>query len=310
MSATGGASTERRRSLAGGEESMRSDRERRLVRFLESRSTASVFACSLALLALIGWIDYVTGPEIGVSIFYLIPLALVAWRSGGLPALGLSILGAVEWYLAEAYGGRTYSNPLAACWNAAIRFGFFATVTSLIGVTSRLVDHERELARTDPVTGLANARHFYQVAESRIQRARAQSRALTIAYVDIDEFKQVNDRLGHAAGDDVIRAVGASMVSGVRATDLASRLGVDEVALLLPETPYGAATAVLRRLSERLDSLARKNGWLITFSIGAVTTSSPGSVDDLIRRADALMYEVKRNGKNGLRHELLSGSGA
>lgn len=310
MAATPGALQDRRRPARGQALAAGAAREERWFRFLESRSLAVVYASCVGLLVGIAWVDLITGFEIGLSYFYLLPIAGAAWRGGVRPALVLAVLAAYLWYLAEANGGRVYHNPFAVYWNAGVRYGFFATVAALIGVTRRLIERERTMARCDPMTGLANARQFYAVTERVMDRAREDSSPLTIVYIDIDDFKAVNDRLGHAAGDEVIRAVGARVASVVRPTDLVSRLGGDEFALLLPATPAEAATSVLGRVGDRLRELARENGWPIGFSIGALTTPATGSVDELVGRADALMYEVKRCGKNGLRHEVVADAAA
>src|SRR5205085_680354 len=126
-------------------------------------------------------------------------------------------------------------------------------------------------------------------------------RPLTLTYLDLDAFKQVNDTLGHAVGDELLKTVANTLRSSVRASDIVARVGGDEFALLLPESGVGTAEVVLRKLQSRLLHAMQEKQWPVTFSMGAITfLQIPHSCDDMLHSADQLMYEVKSHGKNGV----------
>jgi diguanylate cyclase (GGDEF)-like protein/PAS domain S-box-containing protein len=160
---------------------------------------------------------------------------------------------------------------------------------------------ERELARQDPLTGLANRRAFLETSEAEKERSRRYHHCFNIAYIDLDGFKKVNDTLGHAVGDQVLRQVGKTLRSNLRSTDAVARLGGDEFAILLVETDSASAEQVLRKLHELLRAAMKQNSWNVDFSIGLASyLSPPESIDNIIRTADGLMYSVKARGKGNL----------
>ncbi|MDI6740048.1 MAG: GGDEF domain-containing protein [Candidatus Edwardsbacteria bacterium] len=130
----------------------------------------------------------------------------------------------------------------------------------------------------------------------------------TAAYIDLDNFKTINDSFGHSTGDDILKLIANIMNSIVRQSDIIARAGGDEFIIFLPNTGYDAAHIILERIRKRVAMEMQQNGWNTTLSIGAVTCRShPGSVDTLVSRIDALMYEVKRAGKDGFKHIEYSG---
>jgi diguanylate cyclase (GGDEF)-like protein len=188
---------------------------------------------------------------------------------------------------------------------------FFLLVLAYVLTTLNLALARAEhLARTDHLTGVANARYFFEVAGAELNRVQRYARPLTVAYIDVDDLKPVNDRLGHGAGDTLLRVVAQSIRVRVRKSDMVARVGGDEFALLLPEAGYEAAEAAVRKIHASLGQVMHNRGWRVTFSIGVVTCISPPdtTLEELIRVADGLMYSVKRSGKNQIRHEILGKS--
>ena len=163
------------------------------------------------------------------------------------------------------------------------------------------LQNEAELARLDPLTRLANRRAFFELLEAERSRTVRYGRPLTLVYLDLDGFKQVNDSLGHAVGDELLKVVATTLRSSVRVSDTVARVGGDEFALLLPESGVGTAEVVLRKLQSRLLHAMQDRQWPVTFSMGAVTfLKIPLSSDEMLHSADRLMYEVKSHGKNGI----------
>jgi diguanylate cyclase (GGDEF)-like protein len=157
-------------------------------------------------------------------------------------------------------------------------------------------------ADTDPLTELSNRRPFLKNLEKEFTRAKRYKHPLTVAMIDLDHFKQVNDTYGHASGDRVLRAVSAMLISEFREIDLVGRLGGEEFAVLLPETDLtGAKTACLRLLAAIEAAIIPVDGKAIsiTASIGLAKASSK-TLDGagLLKRADGLLYQAKSDGRN------------
>jgi diguanylate cyclase (GGDEF)-like protein len=152
---------------------------------------------------------------------------------------------------------------------------------------------------------LGNRRHFFELAKGEIMRSERYGHPFTLAYIDVDEFKSINDRFGHAEGDALLKSISQSIKSNARATDITARLGGDEFAVLLPESGNESAEPFFNKLHQVLSDVARQNRWPVTFSIGVVTfIDPPESIDEMIRIVDDVMYLVKGSGKNLVRYEM------
>jgi diguanylate cyclase (GGDEF)-like protein len=165
------------------------------------------------------------------------------------------------------------------------------------------LEHEASLSRTDYLTGAANKRSFYESASVELDRSRRYARPFAIAYIDCDNFKYVNDHLGHYAGDEVLKTVSQTAKSILRATDFFARMGGDEFAVLFRETSDEAVQLAVPKLQRAFLEAMTSHNWPITFSIGTVTfLSPPESIDAMLNIADSLMYDVKQSTKNNAKY--------
>lgn len=248
-------------------------------------------------------LDALTGFEISFAFFYLLPVSLAAWGAGRRAGVLLAAVCAVEWLVADQVAGQAVSQPAVAYWNAIARFGVFVVVAILLADLRRLLILERQLARSDQLTGLLNRRAFFDVVGAELERARRFSHPVTLLYIDLDNFKSFNDALGHEAGDDLLERVAGAIRTTVRTVDSAARLGGDEFAILLPETDQRTARVVGTRLQEALHASGPDGAPPLSASIGAVScVVVPDSVEALVAAADSLMYEVKRSSKDDARY--------
>jgi diguanylate cyclase (GGDEF)-like protein len=273
--------------------------------FLSGLSRPRMWLLIVVLLAVIGIGDYFTGTDISISFFFLAPIAVAAWYINRDAGMGVSIASAAIWFVVN---GPAVSLPFPVLlWNAGVRLGFFAVVAALLSTLHQAIDRERALARTDYLTGVKNNRSFYEQADIELRRARRHRRPISIAYIDLDGFKELNDRFGHNEGDSALRAIGIALLRYLRSTDVVGRMGGDEFAILLPEAGKGEAISTGKRLHELLTTELKGNGWPITLSMGVVTcTTAPSEVTRLMKEVDALMYEVKRSGKNRVQHKTMA----
>lgn len=272
---------------------------RKIDSHLSSQSPARLGVYCLILLITIGTCDFLTGYELSFSIFYLLPVSLSAWYVDKTAAAITSVLASAAWLLVEFTAGPAYTNQSFLLWNAAVRLGFFLIVATLIVRLRLLVDFQTSLAQKDGLTGVLNARTLGYVCEPIFDLAHRHGHPLTLAYMDLDGFKAINDKLGHSVGDEVLMAVAATLSTKLRSSDIVARMGGDEFCIVLPETSLAGARIFFTDLHSSLRELATDRRWPIGFSIGVAIFHSPTeTLDEAIRCADSLMYQVKRSGKN------------
>ena len=155
-----------------------------------------------------------------------------------------------------------------------------------------------ELAAFDALSGAANRRNFDQALAAEALRSHRYGRPLAVILSDIDRFKSVNDNHGHAAGDDVIRGVAATLAANCRGSDLVARYGGEEFAVLLPETSGQQAFELAERLRQAIEAASFGNVGRITASFGVAELGANGSPTDLVHDADRALYEAKAQGRN------------
>jgi len=160
----------------------------------------------------------------------------------------------------------------------------------------------RELATRDVLTGIHNRRSLIELGQSELDRARRYSRPFAAAMIDIDHFKRVNDERGHAAGDEVLRAVVNSTSDALRGSDLFGRWGGEEFVVLLPETDLGAAHRVLERVRAAVAATPFAVGdgppVSVSISIGVAEWTGIEALETLVQRADQALYTAKHQGRN------------
>lgn len=275
---------------------------KRMLEFLENGHPIFWNIAGIGSIGLLGMIDMLTGNEITFSLFYLAPIVLVTWAVNQGAGLVMSVLSAVTLLGAEIAAGQTYSGPSIYIANTLIRAGFYVIVTYLVAQLHQARREEQLAARTDFVTGAANARYFHELLQMEINRIHRYPHPITVVYIDIDNFKLVNDLFGHKIGDEVLRSIATELKLHLRRTDVVARVGGDEFALLLPSTHQREAKVVISKVQANLTQTLRQKNWPVTFSMGAVTcVSPPHSPEQLLNMADELMYQVKNSTKNDIR---------
>jgi diguanylate cyclase (GGDEF)-like protein len=184
-----------------------------------------------------------------------------------------------------------------------------AEVLGTIGIVTDITERKRmesrlrHLATTDDLTGCLNRRAFFSSAEQEMERAARYGGFVSVLMIDLDHFKQVNDRFGHAAGDRALKAAAAAIRANLREIDCFGRLGGEEFAAMLPETPLAGALMVAERLREAVAAVAVPlddgETLRLTVSLGvAERTADETAVDQLLARADTALYRAKAAGRN------------
>ena len=271
----------------------------RIHNFFVKRNKSAALYAAVLLVALIGYLDYVTGFELSLSFLYLIPIAIATWYINRTAGYVVTFISVLTFILSSWAAGETYSREIIRYWNGFTRLVIFILIIWLLQEFKRALAHERMLSQTDYLTGIANTREFYHQMHAELERAGRSKRPISLAYIDLDGFKAVNDKWGHQAGDMLLRTVAQSFQSTIRKTDVVGRLGGDEFGILFPNTDRIGAQYIMQRLHDAFLRQMKKLGTGVTLSAGVISSgSTPTSLDEMIQQADALMYRAKVQGKN------------
>lgn len=277
----------------------------KLIDLLERMPRSGITAVALSLCVVVGVLDWMSGPDYSLAPFYLFPVVMAAWFGGRKAGYLLSLAGALSWLLAEMGGRKIYQFESALLWNDLMELLLLLLSALVVSALKGALERENEMARTDQLTGISNRRHYLELVTGEMRRNLRYKEPFTVAYLDIDKFKTVNDAMGHAEGDKLLRQTAIVIVAAIRETDTAARLGGDEFALLLPNTAEESALTVAEKVRQQLKKEVESR-WPITFSMGLVIyLQSPATIDEVIDRADRLMYEVKEKCKDDLRYEVV-----
>jgi len=276
----------------------------KLLASLEKQSETFIVFLGFIFICILGFVDYVTGNDLGFSVFYVLPIILVTWYTNQRFGYMVSIASAIVWLFAEITASQLYSFSPVLLWNSLIRLAFFVIITFLLSS----LKNSLELARKDHLTTAINLRYFYELVQMEINRSQRNRHPFTIAYIDLDNFKAVNDQFGHNIGDKVLITLVDSVSKVIRKSDFIGRLGGDEFAVLFPETDQEAAQMIFSKIQNGFVESAQQMNLSITFSVGMLTCNvAPSTIDDLIRKADELMYLAKSDGKNAVKYSTYNG---
>ncbi len=266
---------------------------------MEGVSRATIVVSCLIMLVFLASIDVVTGIEMRVYAPYFVPICLAAWYGNRAIWVSTSLLTALlaEWAF-YSMGGR-YSDWRFLALNVTTELTTYLFIGALTERLRKKDLHHTWHLRHDALTGLLNRRGFRERLFDELRMVTRYRRPLTLAFVDLDDFKSVNDTRGHQTGDEVLALVAATIRDDLRGTDAAARLGGDEFAIVLPETDAEGARTMLERVRTSVERRMREMELGVTASIGALSFSEvPADVGRLLAHADKQMYLVKHSGKN------------
>ncbi len=266
--------------------------------WIQKQPKINIFILATFLFLADEFIDYRTGPELNMSFFHLVPLFLIVWNAGFLPGLAYSFFCAIVMLFVTIHPLLTLPTAVQA-FNVLANLVFYLAFIAVLAQLKKYLEKVTFMAEVDGLTNLLNPRTFLQRAEREIRGAAKAWEPVTVLFIDVDDFKRLNDTFGHGAGDEVLKSIGKTLNAHFRKRDLRARMGGDEFAVLLPGFPVEAAKAEIPRFHENLNrSLAGTKG-APTCSIGAVSfLKTPASAQAALAEADSLMYQVKLSGKN------------
>jgi len=270
----------------------------RFLNMLEQMERTPKLILGVMLLCGVALLDFYTGVELSFSLFYLLPIAFFSFAFSASVGIGIAFISAAIWLLVDVLT-TAHSDTFAYLWNSIIRLGFFLLPAWML----RSLEQERIHARTDFLTGAINNRYFNDLLEREIERSLRYNHPFTIAFIDMDNFKTINDTFGHLYGDKMLRTLAERMKHHLRKTDVIARVGGDEFAILLPEANEKDARTAMSNLFTKIAEEMTSKKWPLTFSVGVLTLSAPTiSADKILGIVDKMMYVVKNNGKNNIKY--------
>jgi diguanylate cyclase (GGDEF)-like protein len=263
------------------------------------RSCLFVWVCTCGLIAVAITARFLVPPRFSMAFVFLLPVSFASWFLSWRAGSAVAVAGAVFLlYFDLRYSGIATAG---AYWNAFINLTVAGTFIYIFAELRALYRREIDLSRRDPLTGLLNRRAFIDMIGIENSGMARKRRPLTLAYVDVDNFKAINDRYGHSIGDEFLQGLGRQTSARLRGTDCLARVGGD-VAILLPETDLAAARLVLSDIHKALKRYGHDHSPHTTVSMGAVTFASPATPESMIAMADQAMYDIKRRGKNNIEY--------
>lgn len=273
-----------------------------------SFSRRAVLLLSFAFIVVIGVADYRDSVLLQPSVFYILPIMAVTWYVNRMWGLVFALLAVAIAGLADlhtdvrfyaGYGGAFLSQ-------SAAHFLLYLLIVAGLDKTALRFNELRQKAEKDLLTGVLNKLTFHHYLRHYLRLARHENSIITVAYVDLDKFKLINDTCGHSEGDRILRQVAAVMRETLRQTDIIGRLGGDEFAFILPNTPTSGVSAVLESLRQTMRVRFAEERLPVTCSIGAVTfVDPPLDEQTALQIADNLMYQAKKSGRDRNFHKVI-----
>ncbi len=277
----------------------------RVLSLVDESSHRVVLAVAAGLLGLVTVLDYWSGAELTSAVFYLVPVALAGWRFDVRTSGPFALCATLLWVSVTMMLGVQHASLWMAVWDGVSRFIVYFSFAVLLGHVRSSLERLREMALTDHLTGVANSRFFHELAARELEHCRRHQRPFTLAYIDIDDFKGINDEFGHSGGDMVIRTVATALARNIRKVDHVARQGGDEFMLFLHEVEPEVAQGVLEQIHSRVSDALQQSGFDVSLSTGGVTwRTPPDTLDAAIHSADQVMYRVKGMEKGTVLHAV------
>jgi diguanylate cyclase (GGDEF)-like protein len=261
-------------------------------KWYEAQRFGVAVALSSFLLAVLITIDGFLGFEPAFRILYVVPLWFATRLGGRTAGSVLVILG--SWVGTTIDIQSRHASQPEVMASALLHFVAFGLVMLVISRTEQALWCARKQAMQDPLTGLLNRRALKEFGSDVFERSKIMQEPLTAVVIDCDDFKKLNDEMGHSAGDHTLQILARTLESETRQMDLIARVGGDEFVILLPGSDEAEARGVMARVERAFENRVRDAGYATSLSVGlAAATDDDNLIDNLLQRADGQMYSQK-----------------
>ena len=270
--------------------------------FLDKKEPRFIWLLSVFAIAFISVTISLANNHVDLRLLFVIPVLLASWYGGRKTGATIALLSAIA-LLTTNFSLHFYNvNAISAAYDLLVALLVYLFISIIVTNFRNVHSVEIVAADTDTLTGVSSSRKFYADLENEINRSRRYGHPFSLVYLDVDDFKKINDTLGHPIGDELLIRLSKSLQTSLRATDIIARIGGDEFVCLLPETEHIAAKSALLKAEKALKGSMEKYGWDVSFSIGVITFEKPpDDAGQAVKLVDDLMYKVKRSSKNDIR---------
>jgi len=260
-----------------------------------------VFSVCLGISVATFYIDISLIPDdIALLLPYVLAIYLGTFLIGNRSGLFFSAIAIIFWLVSNSGMLRNMSGVFLV--DLAIKSVFIMSLYFIVRYSRKLYADVKDLSLQDELTGLNNRRGFLTLAQYEIRRMERTGDRFSLLYLDIDNFKEINDTRGHREGDKVLSELGSIVMKTTRSVDIAARMGGDEFCILLPGADDGDMRDISARIVRDFAELCSQSSWHATLSVGSVTTTAEYDLEAVIREGDRLMYAAKRGGKNSIEY--------
>lgn len=236
---------------------------------------------------------------------FVLPIVVISWYGSEKAGVIQAVVTAVILVFCKYHINAADSSMESLILNGVVYLLSYLFLAILITNFRSVYRVEEFAAGTDSLTRLPNTRAFYAELANELLRSIRYKHIFSLAYIDIDNFKHINDSQGHSRGDELLLEVANCLKSSLRTTDTVARLGGDEYVCLFPETEADGARNLFSKVSQQLAENMRSQNWPVSFSVGMVTFETiPNDIKEAMRIADDLMYSVKNNTKNNIAYKV------
>ena len=273
--------------------------------FLDKKEPRFIWLLSVFAIAFISVTISLANNHVDLRLLFVIPVLLASWYGGRKTGATIALLSAIA-LLTTNFSLHFYNvNAISAAYDLLVALLVYLFISIIVTNFRNVHSVEIVAADTDTLTGVSSSRKFYADLENEINRSRRYGHPFSLVYLDVDDFKKINDTLGHPIGDELLIRLSKSLQTSLRATDIIARIGGDEFVCLLPETEHIAAKSALLKAEKALKGSMEKYGWDVSFSIGVITFEKPpDDAGQAVKLVDDLMYKVKRGSKNDIAYHV------
>lgn len=273
---------------------------------LEAKHHVWIWGTCITFVCIITVVNNQLLTSVSLEPLLLLPVVIASWYGNLFTGLSVSFITALA--ILFSYDQALLALPTTDALYTALVYMFALCILSiLIDNFSTVFRVEEAAAEHDHLTGLLNIRGLTSLIEEEIARTKRYRHPFTIAYIDIDNFKAINDLKGHCGGDIILCKLAKIITTSFRESDYVGRIGGDEFVCLLPETKQPDAKVVFDKLQKNLGRAFCNEDIVVTFSIGVVTfESAPSSTQTALALVDKVMYRVKKLNKNDAAFQVYS----
>jgi diguanylate cyclase (GGDEF)-like protein len=271
-----------------------------IVSYIETKPKQLITLIGLLSVSLVGLVDYLARWELHLSYVYILPVVGVSWFVNKRTGIIVAICCVWIWFMSGRFDGVRHSSGMVVVWNSSIPAGVLISFAYIVARLRSKLDRISDVANKDFLTGLPNARAFYELAAHEMKKAFG-LKPLVLAYIDLEGFKWINQRFGYATGDQMLCSIAQTILQGVVRKDLVGRIGGTAFAVLMPNTNSDGAHFILAKIHDELKSERRRYAQPVHVFISAVAcTKAPRSVAQLMSQAEASMTRMKGNDGDAL----------